>query len=105
MHNKFESQKSQNHKFDPVGVISQQISYVNVFLSSLINKTLNLCMFLLKPIIDLHKVVSSLTNFTRQNLTLMKILECVEGVFEKTKWPNPRKVELTNAKDANEVIG
>jgi hypothetical protein len=41
-------------------------------------------MFLLRPIIDLRKVVSSLTSFTCQNLTLMKMLEDVEGIFEKT---------------------
>jgi len=41
-------------------------------------------MFVLKPIIDLHKVVPSLISFTHQNLTLMKMLEGVEGVYQKT---------------------
>jgi hypothetical protein len=40
---------------------------------------LDLC--ILRPIIDPHEVVSSLTNF---NLTLMKMLEYIEGISEKT---------------------
>ncbi len=51
-------------------------------------------MFLLRPIIDLYKVLSSLSSFTCQNLTLIKMLDGVEGVFEKKNRQTQQRLNL-----------